>query len=210
LVIDNEKKLRVDRSMEPPKVALYAGPGAELANDVEIIIQGIIPYKKVNAHAIINGILEQFTVLIMPGGYTAHYIPNLRREGCNAIKTFLSKKGGKYLGICAGAYLAGTPELGISQSKMIRESGIYNCEVELSAFSHPIFEGQTSAKIMVYYQNGPHIKPHPNEKSLALYEDQTSSVIEVKTGLIFSWHPEKLPFTVPILLNSIAYLLKNK
>jgi Biotin-protein ligase, N terminal len=196
--------------MEPPKVALYAGPGAELANDVEIVIQGKIPYTIIDANAIINGILEKFTVLIMPGGYTAHYIPNLRQEGCSAIKTFLSKKGGKYIGICAGAYLAGTPELGISQSKMIRESGIYNCEVELSELSHPIFEGQKNAKIFVYYQNGPHIKPHSSEKSLALYEDRTSSVIEVKAGLIFSWHPEKLPSTISILLNSIAYLLKKK
>ena len=196
--------------MEPPEVALYAGPGAELANDVEIGIQGMIPYKLVDASAIINGILENFTVLIMPGGYTARYIPNLRREGCNAIKTFLGTMGGKYIGICAGAYIAGTPELGISQSKMIRDSGIYNCEVELCALSHPIFEGQTSAKILVYYQNGPHIKPHPSEKSLALYEDRTSSVVEVKTGLIFSWHPEKLPSTVSILLKSIAYLLTNK
>ncbi|MDD1778857.1 MAG: BPL-N domain-containing protein [Candidatus Helarchaeota archaeon] len=196
--------------MEPPEVALYAGPGAELANDVEIVIQGKIPYKIIDANAIITGDLEKFTLLIMPGGVTAHYIPNLRREGCNAIKSFLTMKGGKYLGICAGAYLAGTPELGVSQSKMIREAGIYNCEVELSAFSHPIFEGQKSAKIIVYYQNGPHIKPHPSEKSLALYEDRTSSVIEVKSGcLIFSWHPEKLPSTVPILLNSIAYLLKK-
>ena len=196
--------------MEPPEVALYAGPGAELANDVEIVIQGKFSYTIVNANAIINGILEKYAVLIMPGGYTAHYIPNLRREGCNAIKTFLSKMGGRYIGICAGAYLAGTPELGISQSKMIRDSGIYNCEVELSALSHPIFEGQTSAKILVYYQNGPHIKPHPSEKSLALYEDRTSSVVEVKTGLIFSWHPEKLPSTVSILLKSITYLLPNK
>lgn len=195
--------------MEFPKVALYVGPGAELANDVEIVIQDIIPYKKIDAHAIMNGILEQFSVLIMPGGYTAHYIPNLRREGCNAIKTFLNKRDGKYIGICAGAYLAGSPELSISQSKMIRESGIYNCKVELCDLAHPIFKGQTSSNIMVYYQNGPHIQPH-NEKSLALYEDRTSSVIEMKTGLIFSWHPEKLPSTVSILLNSIAYLLKNK
>lgn len=202
--------MRATRSMEPPKVALYAGPGAELANDVEIVIQRKIPYTIVDANAIINGILEQFTVLIMPGGYTAHYIPNLGRDGCNAIKSFLTNKGGKYLGICAGAYLAGTPELRISQSKMIRDSGIYNCAVELSALSHPIFEAQTSAKIMVYYQNGPHIKPHPSERSLALYEDRTTSVLEVKAGLIFSWHPEKLPSTVSILLKSITYLLQNK
>jgi glutamine amidotransferase-like uncharacterized protein len=193
----------------PAKIALYTGPGAELAKDVEQVLRNAIPYRLIKAGEITKGILESFSLLIMPGGYTARYVPNLKREGCEAIKNFLNKTGGCYLGICAGAYLAGTPELGISQSEMIRESGIFNCAIELCNLSHPIFEGQNSSKIRVYYQNGPHIKPHSSEKSLAIYDDGTSSVIETKNALIFSWHPEKMSSTTPILLKSIEYLLKK-
>ena len=186
------------------EVALYAGPGGELAHDVAIVLQNAIPYRIIKAREIIRGILEKFSLLIMPGGYTAHYLPNLKREGCEAIKKFLNEKGGSYLGICAGAYI--TPELGISQSEMIRESGIFNCTVELSDLSHPIFEGQKHAKILVYYQNGPHIKPHSSEKSLALYDNGTSSVIETRNALIFSWHPEKMPSTASIQLRTATGL----
>jgi len=190
------------------EIALYAGPGAELAKDVEMILRNTISYKIIKAHEIIEGMLENFSLLIMPGGYTANYIPNLKQKGCAAIKKFLNKIGGSYIGICAGAYI--TSDLGISQSEMIRESGIFNCYIELCDLSHPIFEGQKTTKILVYYQNGPHIVPHPNEKSLALYNDGSSSIIETKNALIFSWHPEKMPSTAPILLKSIQYLVNPK
>ncbi|NVM56023.1 MAG: hypothetical protein HWN66_20160 [Candidatus Helarchaeota archaeon] len=193
------------------KIALYKGPGAELAKDVEIVLQkNRIAHQMINASDVQNGILENFELLIMPGGYTARYIPGLRRKGCEAIQNFLIEKKGYYLGICAGAYIAGMPELEISKSIMVRKSGIFNCDIKICDLSHPIFKGLREFTILVYYQNGPHIHPHKDEKSLALYVDGTSSIIENTNNihaLIFSWHPEKLPHTVPVLLNSIKYLL---
>lgn len=192
-------------------IALYIGPGAEMAGWVQNSLQEKkIPYLLVDPHDIRKGILRQFELLIMPGGFTAAYIPGLRQSGCKAIIEFLEKKGGSYLGICAGAYIASTIELGICKSKMVRKSGIFNCTVELCDLTHPIFNGINQSRISVYYQNGPHIVPHPDEFPLAFYEDGSASLIETQTrhhALIFSWHPEKLPHTSSIFFNSIDYLL---
>ncbi len=188
-------------------IALYEGPGAELVSDVESVLQHRVPYRMVTAAEIRNGILDKFRLLIMSGGITANYIPHLKPLGCKVIKTFLNNQGGRYLGICAGAYLAGTAELGISKSKMVRKSGIFNCEITIHDLAHPIFEAINTSILTVFYQNGPHIQPYADEKSLACYEDGSTSVIETRRALIFSWHPEKLPHTIPILLKSIQYLI---
>jgi imidazoleglycerol phosphate synthase glutamine amidotransferase subunit HisH len=204
---NNTYNSKITKSLEMPEVGLYTGPGAELAEDVGKILRNRISYRKINASEVRHGILDEIKLLIMPGGYTAHYIPNLKPEGCSAIRNFLKKKGGCYLGICAGAYIASSSELKITKSEMVRESGIFNCQIQISDLTHPIFEGLVNP-LLVYYQNGPHILPHQDERSLALYEDGSSSVLEGKNILIFSWHPEKLPHTTPILLKSITYLIR--
>ncbi|HUX98399.1 MAG TPA: BPL-N domain-containing protein [Candidatus Deferrimicrobium sp.] len=198
--------LKKFRTSKMPVIGLYSGPGAELAEDVEKILKNRVPYRIISASEIRHGILEEIKLLIMSGGYTARYIPNLRPQGCTAIRSFLKKKGGCYLGICAGAYIASSSELKIVKSEMVRESGIFNCEIEICDLTHPIFESLENP-LLVYYQNGPHILPHKDEKSLALYKDGTTSLLEGKNTLIFSWHPEKLPHTSPILLKSIEYLI---
>ena len=188
-------------------IALYIGPGAELAKDVEVVLQkNQVDYGLINSQDVRHGVLAEFRILIMPGGYTANYIPGLKKVGCKAVQEFLIQETGFYIGICAGAYIAGTTELGISKSELLRKSGIFNCEIEITVLTHPIFDGFEKSNLTVYYQNGPHIHPHKEERSLALYSDGTSSVIETDHALIFSWHPERLPHTHPILLNSLDYL----
>lgn len=166
-----------------------------------------ITYKLISASDVRQGGLNEFKVLIMSGGYTTNYLPGLNPKGCKSIRNFLNLRNGRYLGICAGAYVAATPELGISNSIMIRKSGIYTCEIQIPNLNHPVYKGQKSSTQTVYYQNGPHIQTHPDEKSLALYEDGTAATIETKNALIYSWHPEKLNGTHHILLDSIQYLL---
>ncbi len=197
-------------SLKGAKVALYTGPGAELFRDVEKTLRNIVPYRLITAHDIRKYILRDFQLLIMPGGYTANYIPNLKPIGCEAIRTFLFEENGRYLGICAGAYITNTDELGISKSQMIRKSGIYTCDIQIQVLEHPIFQNITTQQLTVYYQNGPHIQPDPSEQSLALYSDGLSALIETSNSLIFSWHPEKLPHTTSILFSSIEYLLKKQ
>lgn len=188
-------------------IALYIGPGAELAKDIEVVLRkNKVDHSLINAQNVRLGVLEKYQILIMPGGYTANYIPGLKQEGCKAIQLFLTNQNGFYLGVCAGAYIASTAELGVSKSEMVRKSGIFNCETEICFPNHPIFKNIENRILIVYYQNGPHIFPHKDERSLALYSDGTSSIIENERALIFSWHPERLPHTIPILINSLEYL----
>lgn len=51
-----------------------------------------------------EGILSEFQILIMPGGSSTGKAIALGPDGCKSIKEFI-KKGGSYLGVCAGAYL---------------------------------------------------------------------------------------------------------
>lgn len=59
-----------------------------------------------NAEDIKNGMMDpENDVLVMPGGADIYFCQELEGEGNQAIRRFVSS-GGRYLGICAGAYYA--------------------------------------------------------------------------------------------------------
>ncbi|MGC8720887.1 MAG: BPL-N domain-containing protein, partial [Thermodesulforhabdaceae bacterium] len=64
-----------------------------------------IPFDVVNAPAIRSGALENYAVLIIPGGWASHKKMALGPEGENAIRRFVHG-GGNYIGFCGGAGLA--------------------------------------------------------------------------------------------------------
>ena len=49
--------------------------------------------------------LEPFKAIVMPGGWSVFQRAAAGKEGLDAIRCFV-EKGGTYLGVCAGAYLA--------------------------------------------------------------------------------------------------------
>jgi glutamine amidotransferase-like uncharacterized protein len=57
------------------------------------------------SNGIIDGELENYDLLIMPGGDVAEQFLGLGEKGIDNIRGFI-KKGGDYVGICAGSYLA--------------------------------------------------------------------------------------------------------
>ncbi|TFF94579.1 hypothetical protein EU546_04705 [Candidatus Thorarchaeota archaeon] len=59
----------------------------------------------VNSSAIKQGVLEQYQILAVPGGYAYNYYLDLGYSGGNAIEDFVAA-GGAYWGSCAGAYYA--------------------------------------------------------------------------------------------------------
>lgn len=62
-------------------------------------------HKVVTADDIQTGVLADTDILVMPGGSAKAQAGALGENGRQAIQEFVSK-GGAYLGICAGAYLA--------------------------------------------------------------------------------------------------------
>jgi len=64
-------------------------------------------FVEVTVQDICDGVLEKqnFNVLCIPGGFAPNYLNCLGNQGKAIIQSFI-EKGGGYVGICAGAYLA--------------------------------------------------------------------------------------------------------
>ncbi|MHA2117635.1 MAG: BPL-N domain-containing protein [Candidatus Thorarchaeota archaeon] len=59
----------------------------------------------VNASAIRGGVLDDFQLIAVPGGYAYNYHLDLGYSGKNAIRNYV-EEGGSYWGSCAGAFYA--------------------------------------------------------------------------------------------------------
>lgn len=95
------------------RVALYCGPGG--ANyDVGpwMLRTGVFAPKVVEAKDIKAGRLKDFDLLLVPGGWSNAQFDELGKTGSAAIVDFV-RGGGLYYGICAGAFLAAQPRIGL-------------------------------------------------------------------------------------------------
>ncbi|SHE89859.1 Uncharacterized conserved protein, conains N-terminal glutamine amidotransferase (GATase1)-like domain [Desulfacinum infernum DSM 9756] len=72
---------------------------------VETFRQLGVPFRLVTASRIRQGVLDRFSVLVVPGGWASHKAQALGGEGSLAIRRFV-EGGGTYLGVCGGAGLA--------------------------------------------------------------------------------------------------------
>ncbi len=184
------------------RVCVYAGSGAVLARDVDRALDKLgIPHLDIDEDSIRRGILQEHCgVLIVPGGYTAAYIPALGVEGFSNIREFVAR-GGVYIGICAGAYIAarrvevpGHPEgLGIINITNTRRRGMGIIEITVTKPHHPIARG-CPRRMRIWYQNGPYIEPGRGVEVIARYDEKYAAVVCSRYGdgavVIFSPHPE--------------------
>lgn len=186
--------------MDKP-VCVYAGSGAVLARGVEIALDKLaIPYRRVDEQDIRGGGLEDCSLLIVPGGYTARYVDALGEEGFGQIRKFVSGGGG-YIGICAGAYIAarnvevpGRPSgLGIIEIRNEREAGRGLRTITIARPEHPVVKGY-AGKVGIWYQNGPMMEAGQGVETLAVYGEGGAAIVCSAYGqgrvVIFSPHPE--------------------
>lgn len=94
------------------EILVYAGPGAgpnSLANTVGMLQNFVgdkYVVKTITPEEVIQGDWVSNTALfVMPGGADRPYLEKLRGQGNQHLKNYV-QNGGKYLGICAGAYYA--------------------------------------------------------------------------------------------------------
>lgn len=210
------------------KIGLYSDTGGELAKDMGKALNKLnIPYVKIDSTDINKGNLSSFSTIIFPGGKTEALYSTLKGQGFSKIRNFV-EKGGNYIGICAGAYIAapeveikGTPEgLGIINIENNREREYGLRKITLK--DHFITKNYQE-EVSIYYQNGPIIVPKDdNVEEIATYkEQQAAAIVESSYGkgkvIIFSPHPEgsskfnvnprKLG-TLKLLKSSIIYCQK--
>jgi glutamine amidotransferase-like uncharacterized protein len=206
-------------------VCVYAGAGAVLASDVEVALDKLeMPYLEVGEQDIRGGGLEDCSLLIVPGGYTALYVDALGEEGFEQIRKFVAGGGG-YIGICAGAYIAArnveVPSrplgLGIIEIRNERKAGRGLRTITIAKPAHPVVRG-SEGKVDIWYQNGPTIKAGEGVETLAIYEKGAAAIVCANYGqgkvVIFSPHPEgslegevdpEKAETLKLLENAIAF-----
>jgi len=159
-------------------VAVYDGEGTGgngVANLRKILRpEGEFTMRQVGVADIRPGVLEQFDVVIFPGGSGSKQAAALGPEGRRAVQQFV-RRGGGYIGICAGAYLAtakydwslklidaktftGMRDVPGVGKKAMWFRGKGKVQMELTEQGQAIL-GDFSGPIEVGYANGPILSP---------------------------------------------------
>lgn len=117
--------------------------------------------------------LDEFQIVVFGGGSGRKQADSIGEAGRAAVRRFV-EKGGGYLGICAGAYLACKGfswGIGILDARTVSDKwvrGRARLELELSPAGREVF-GEVTSKFFCNYHNGPVIKPL-GDAQLADYE----------------------------------------
>ena len=69
-------------------------------------------FEQISAAQVCDGVLSEFTTLLVPGGFAPNIERALGDAGAEAIRAFV-RSGGGFVGICAGAFLGSAWGLGL-------------------------------------------------------------------------------------------------
>ncbi len=180
------------------RVAVYdaGGTGGKGVENLERILESKPTFilHHVGPADIQAGVLDQFDVVIFPGGSGSKEAAAIGKKGCEAVRAFV-KSGGGYVGICAGAFLATAkydwslalvnantftgnreiPGVGV-KSMWFRGSG--TVKMELTDEGREIL-GDLPGLVELRYANGPILSPAgkkdlPEYVSLAFFRTEIS------------------------------------
>jgi hypothetical protein len=191
---------------------------------------------RVTAEQIRQGALEEADVVLHPGGSGGKQGNTLGEEGRQRVRAFV-ERGGGYVGICAGAYLATCDypwSLHILDAKVIDKKhwarGSGNVDVGLSDAAVKLLAAPAATCSILYFQ-GPLLAPAehpdlPDYDRLGVYEGEiakngapsgvmkgTTAVASAPFGkgrvFCFSPHPEKTAGLEGMLTRAITWVAKR-
>jgi putative intracellular protease/amidase len=168
-------------------VAVYEDKGSPEVSTVcaenAVKISPSFVCKRVTAEDIRAGALTGMDVLLQPGGSGSAQAKQLQEEGRDKIKAFV-KKGGGYVGICAGSYLATsyyTWSLHLLNADVVdREHwarGFGTVELKFSPLGQSMLD-QPTATIDCAYHQGPLLTPG-HDPDLPPYEPLATFATEI-------------------------------
>ena len=222
---------------EPPiRVALYIDKGTSDGKaNVKKVIESMPEAKleNITAEDIRAGKLKGVQVLVVPGGTGGGQGKALEEKGRQEIRNYV-KQGGKYLGICAGAYLATNDyewSLNILNAKVADRKhwarGHGPVQIAFTDKGTELLKPKQKQSEIIYWQ-GPLLAPGdskelPAFESLAKYETEiaengapvgvmkgTTAIATATFGqghvLCFSPHPEKAEATYGLLTVAVKWL----
>ncbi len=168
------------------RVAIYnsSGTGGTSAWQIERCLTPLenVSCHRVSAAAIRAGALRQFDVVAFPGGTGSGKAKALTGRGLREVREFV-RRGGGYLGICAGAYLATSHyswSLGILDAKVLDSAhwarGTGTVRMGLTREGMGLFQTERRT-VAVRYAQGPLLAPAGNDdipdfEVLARYETE--------------------------------------
>ena len=168
-------------------IYVYTGEGAYQAKDVENFL-AVFGYDYERIHENNLSKLNQSGILIVPGGEVAAYLPAWGQAGISAIKNFV-EAGGIYIGICAGAYVAGKSYANIAGLNVIdkileRHEGQTIVDVTDNA----------GEKFQLIHENGPDLSDTSAGEVVLRDNDNQPRAIKLNVGqgqvYLFAAHPE--------------------
>ena len=186
---------QIGENLKPINIALYNGKGtAEFCIEpiVEVLNLSSFKYRLLSDKDIRDGLIDEFDVLLVPGGPDAgeSYYLGLGDKGYTNIKNYVYNKG-HYFGLCAGAYLALKPQSDKSKYWLELVDATDDCEldywrtgtgfvrVKILDSDTPITSGLVAGQIntidMIYWE-GPAMKVLSDKvKIIAKYSDFIAS-----------------------------------
>jgi glutamine amidotransferase-like uncharacterized protein len=194
--------------LERKPLALFSDEEAVFYPDVaRLLIATHRKFEYVNKSSLMYENLKNFSILIIPGGYTLKLLENLNDRSIQSIYRFMENRGG-YLGICMGAYLAS--EIGLVKSSAIRICGEYDVELSIVEPTHPVMKGYTG-RVKMNYQNGPEMIVAGEDTPLAVFPNGRAAIIAGSFGkgkvVLFSPHPERERSNWKMIENALSYLM---
>ncbi len=168
------------------KIYVYSGIGAYQAKDIENFLAVFdFEYQRICEHDFNK--LKKLGILIIPGGQIKLYLPTWGKKRINLIKNFV-KSGGIYIGICAGAYIAGKQFDNIAGLSFINQELTY--QKHQSVLDTTDNNNQTHQLIA---ENGPDLSKIDGEIILKSV-DGKPQLIKIDYGkgavYLFASHPE--------------------
>lgn len=152
---------------KPIRVAVFddAGVSEKVAGLIELLnTHSELKVTKVDGKDIRGGTLKGFDVVLLPGGSGSKEAAALEESGRKEIKSFV-ERGGGYLGICAGAYLASADydwSLHILDAKVLDRAhwarGVGDVEVSLTTAGQKLLGAKGDRETILYWQ-GPLLAP---------------------------------------------------
>jgi putative intracellular protease/amidase len=170
----------------PIRVAVFddAGVSEKVAGLIDLLnTHSELRVTKVNGDEIRGGKLTGFDVVLVPGGSGSKEAAALEESGRQEIRTFV-ERGGGYLGICAGAYLASADydwSLHILDAKVLDRAhwarGVGDVEVSLTEAGQKVLGANSDRETILYWQ-GPLLAP-AGKPEIADYETLGTFATEI-------------------------------
>ncbi|HEX4414271.1 MAG TPA: BPL-N domain-containing protein [Lacipirellulaceae bacterium] len=222
-------------TLKPIRIALYADQGATIKSLPEVINTlpptGGFAVSKISADEIRHSALDQYDVVIFPGGSGSGEGNALSADGRSSVRSFVTHGGG-YIGICAGAYLASIEypwSLGLLNARVLDrphwDRGTGDVGLKFSAAGKESLHADADT-CTIHYENGPLLGPGQREgmqnyELLASYDTEmtqnapagmmkgTAAIARGKFGdgrvVCFSPHPEKTAGRAVFLQSAVRW-----